>query len=155
MPTIRFTTVTDVPASAFVAALTDFGPSRPKTWPNIDPTRYIVHELGATTADVTEGASFAGGIWERGTYDWSVPGLVRFEVKDSNAFAAGSSWEYRVAEADGRTRIDVTVRRRPRTVKARMISLMLRVFGRRVFRKDLEQTLAILQGVAGAAGSRR
>jgi hypothetical protein len=144
MPTIRFTTVTDVPASAFVAALTDFGPSRPKTWPNIDPTRYIVHELGATTADVTEGASFAGGIWERGTYDWSEPGIVRFTVSDSNAFAPGSYWEYFVDRENGRTRIDVTVRRRPKTLKARLLSVMLAGFGRRVFRKDLDRTLTII-----------
>ena len=155
MPTIAFSVMTDVPADQFIAALTDFTAARPKWWPNLDPERFTVHSVHATTADVTEGATFAGGIWERGTYDWSVPGFIRFEVEDSNAFAAGSSWEYRVARADGRTRIDVAVRRRPRTVKARIISLMLRVVGRRVFRKDLEQTLAILQGVAGAAGSRR
>jgi hypothetical protein len=145
MPTIRFTTDTDVPADEFVGALTDFGPDRPKTWPNLDPSRYRVHALCPPTADVTEGSSFAGGIWERGTYNWSEPGVVRFTVSDSNPFAPGSYWEYRVAELDGHTRIEVVVRRRPRTFKARVLSAILLVFGRRVFRKDLERTLAILR----------
>jgi hypothetical protein len=66
-------------------------------------------------------------------------------VSDSNPFAPGSYWEYRVAELDGHTRIEVVVRRRPRTFKARVLSAILLVFGRRVFRKDLERTLAILR----------
>jgi hypothetical protein len=45
---------------------------------------------------------------------------------------------------NGRTRIEVTVRRRPKALKPRLISVMLAVFGRRVFRKDLERTLATI-----------
>jgi hypothetical protein len=149
MPTIRFSVTTDVAPEKFIAALTDFTSARPKIWPNLDPERYVVHAVGNTTAEVTEGASFAGGIWERGTYDWSNPGVVRFNVSQSNAFAPGSYWEYRIADVGDRTRIDVTIQRRPYTVKARLISLMLRFFGTRVFRKDLETTLANLNaGVA-------
>jgi hypothetical protein len=154
MPTICFSVVTEVAAERFLAALTDFTASRPRWWPNLDPRFYQVHSLGETFADVTEGSSFAGGIWERGVYDWSTPGVVRFDVRESNAFAPGSSWDYRVAAQGGRTQIDVTVRRRPRTLKARMIGIPLRVFGRRVFRNDLERTLTILQDSTRARSDR-
>jgi hypothetical protein len=43
-------------------ALTDFGPDRPKHWPNLDPKYFETHALQATSAEVTEGSSFAGGV---------------------------------------------------------------------------------------------
>lgn len=46
-----------------------------------------IHEIGSTYADVTEGSAWAGGIWERARYDWSVPGLVTLTVTDSQARA--------------------------------------------------------------------
>jgi hypothetical protein len=144
LPTIQFSIVAQVSPEQVLAALTDFSERRPIRWPNLDPKRFRVHTLTPTSANVTEGSSFAGGIWERGTYDWSSPGIVRFVVEESNAFAPGSSWEYRVTDEHGHARVDVTIRRVPRTVKAHVIGLLLRVVGRRVFRKDLERTVRIL-----------
>ena len=60
-----------VAADEFIAALTDFGPSRPEMWPNLDAKYYELHELGDTWADVTEGSEFLGGVWARERYDWS------------------------------------------------------------------------------------
>jgi hypothetical protein len=147
MPTIDCRATTSLPAERVVAALTDFSPARPELWPSLDPSHYAVHERGETWADVTEGAGFAGGVWERGRYDWSSPGLVRFEVADSNAFAAGSSWEYRLrADPSGAgTVVELTVSRRAATPKGRVLTLLMRIGGRRALCGDLRRALAALE----------
>ena len=155
MTTVRFSLTTEVPPDRFINALTDFSEHRSSWWPNLDPHLFQVHALGPTSAQVTEGASFAGGIWERGTYDWSTPGVVRFDVEESNAFAAGSFWEYRVSPDGSGALIEVTIRRVPRTTKARFIAVLLSVFGRRVFRKDLQRTLSLLAGTTETQGRTR
>jgi len=152
MTTVRFSLTTEVPPDRFINALTDFSDRRPSLWPNLDPQCFQVHAVGPTTAEVTEGATFAGGIWERGTYDWSTPGTVRFTVEESNAFAAGSFWEYQVSPDGAGALIEVTVRRVPRTNKARLVALLLSVFGRRVFRNDLQRTLTLLAGTTEIQG---
>ena len=95
MTTVCFTTESALSPADIRAALTDFSDRRPALWPNLDPRFYQVHDLGENWADVTEGSSFLGGIWERDRYDWSTPGVVRIDVVESNAFAPGSYWEYR------------------------------------------------------------
>src|SRR5438045_1033779 len=64
MPRIEFDLTTGVSPDRFMAALTDFSPARADIWPNIDAQHLKVHELGADWADVTEGSSVAGGVWE-------------------------------------------------------------------------------------------
>ena len=69
LATISCTAATSVAPERVIDALTDFGPERPERWPNLDRRFYELHELRATSADVTEGSAFAGGIWERARYD--------------------------------------------------------------------------------------
>jgi hypothetical protein len=128
------------------AVLTDFSSGRPEKWPNLDPDMYKVHDLGQTWADVTEGSSFAGGIWERTRYEWTDPHRVVLTVTDSNAFAPGSSWEYTTAalSEDG-TRVDLVVDRRGRSAKGRFLASVLRVTGHKVFCGDLAKTLRGLE----------
>ena len=38
---------------------------RPELWPNLNAKLFEVHSVDGTQADVTEGSSFLGGIWER------------------------------------------------------------------------------------------
>jgi len=40
----------------------------------------------------------------------------------------------------------------PRTNKARLVALLLSVFGRRVFRNDLQRTLTLLAGTTEIPG---
>ena len=141
MPTIHLTERAAVPPERVIAALTDFTDARPSIWPSLAPDHYAVHQLGDTWADVTEGADFAGGVWERGRYDWSQPGVVRFSVTDSNAFAAGSSWEYRVRPDGAGSVVDLTVSRRPGTPKGRVLALLFRIVGRRALGADLRRAL--------------
>ena len=82
-----------VPPQAVLGALADFSDRRLALWPNIDRRYYKVHQLAATSAEVTEGSR---GVWERTRYDWSEPGTVRIQVQDSNTFRPGSYWIYKV-----------------------------------------------------------
>jgi len=145
MATVHVRTDTPVPPERIRAALTDFTGRRPDYWPNLDRSFYQVHATGGTWAEVTEGAAFAGGIWERSRYDWSSPEAVRLEVIDSNAFRPSSTWEYRIRpDGHGGSHVELTVRRLPRTAKGRLLAVLLTVFGRQIYRSDLAKTLSLL-----------
>jgi hypothetical protein len=90
MTTILLTVTTPVAPERVMRAFTDFTPQRLHTFPNIDPRYYEVHTIQATSAEVTEGSAFLGGVWERAHYDWSQPGDITITVQASNAFTAGS-----------------------------------------------------------------
>lgn len=145
MVEIRFEVQTPVPPDRVLAAATDFSERRPEVWSGIDPGRYVVHAVGADSADVTEGGREFGGIWARERYDWSVPGRVSAHVVDSNVFGPGSRWELRVAPGpDGGSRVAWTAVRRPKGLKGRVLTTILRVAGRRHLRGYLETTLSRL-----------
>jgi hypothetical protein len=141
MPRIEFEVDTAVSADRFVSALTDFSPRRAEIWPNIDAQHLKVHEVGPDWADVTEGSSLAGGVWERNRYDWSTPGTVRVETTESNTWRPGSSWLYRVEPAGAGSHIRVTVDRRPASLRGRLVAVLLVIAGRRVLRQATEQVL--------------
>ena len=145
MTTILLTVTTPVAPERILRAFTDFTPQRLRTFPKIDPRYYEVHAIEATSAEVTEGSAFLGGVWERAHYDWSQPGDITITVQASNAFASGSFWHYHIAAGEnGGSRVDFTVHRVGKNLKGRVLATMLRVFGRRIFRQDLEQTLGRL-----------
>jgi hypothetical protein len=79
-------------------------------------------------------------------YDWATPGLVCLNVIDSNAFGHGSYWEYHVDEADGGSRVALTVHRQPCTAKGRLLDAVLAVAGRLMFGADLRRALRRLEG---------
>lgn len=141
MPRIEFDLTTGVSADRFVAALTDFSASRADIWPNIDAQHLTVHEVGADWADVTEGSSLAGGVWERNRYDWSTKGTVRAETIESNTWRPGSFWLYRVEPTETGSHIQVTVDRRPATLRGRLVAVLLVFAGRRALRRATEQVL--------------
>lgn len=145
MPQVEFNVSSGVSPDQFLDALTDFSPKRADVWPNIDMDHLKIHEVGAHSADVTEGSSIAGGVWERNRYDWSVPGTVRVETIESNAWRPGSFWLYKVEPNGTGSNIHVTVDRRPATFKGRLIAVLLVLGGRRVLRQATEQVLRKLQ----------
>jgi hypothetical protein len=143
---------TTVPAQAVIGALTDFSEKRIELWPNIDRKYYKVHEVRRASADVTEGSR---GVWERTRYDWSEPGTVRIEVQDSNAFRPGSWWRYTIQpRPEGGSHVHLEFQRRPRNVKGLLLSVVLSVFGRKIFGSFLEETLRRLERRA-SPGARR
>ncbi len=151
MTTIHLTITTPVAPERIVRAFTDFTPQRLHTFPNIDPCYYEVHAVQATSAEVTEGSAFLGGVWERAHYDWLQPGEITITVQASNAFTSGSFWHYSIAAGEnGGSHVDFTLHRVGKNLKGQVLATMLRVFGRHIFRQDLEQTLKRLAEVSPA-----
>jgi hypothetical protein len=144
MANVEFTLETAVPARAVLAAAVDFGDRRTALWPTIPPEIYRVHDLGDRSAEVTEGSRFLGTIWARERYDWSEAGVVRATIVDSNVFRPGGTWELRVNEADGRTRIRVRSRRQARGLRGRILGTMLAVAGPAILAANFRLTLDVL-----------
>ena len=106
MGDVRVSATGKFPPERFVAALTDFSAEREKLFGNSQGGYLKVHGQGPDWADVTEGSTAGGGIWQRYRYDWSRPGEVRLEVLDSNTFGKGSYWEYHVTpDGSGGSRV--------------------------------------------------
>ncbi len=142
MPTIRFTIAVPIAPQAVAVALTDFSPDRPTRWRNLDPTTYRVHALGETWAEVTEGASLAGGVWERSRYDWSQPNVITSTLIDSNTVAPGSYWKYELRPSrNGGSEITCTVHRLGKGLRGRAIVTLVGLLGGRVIQRDLELRL--------------
>lgn len=127
-----------------LAAITDFGPRRAQVWPNIDEKHFQLHGQGPGWADVTEGSSAAGGVWERERYTWdAIAGTVSVETTDSNIWGAGSRWDYKLSPtAQGGTEINVRVERRGKEWKGRLIELGLLAVGARTLRRQMQRALA-------------
>jgi hypothetical protein len=143
MAEIHFHLETKLAPDAVLAVLTDFGPRRPKVWPNIDDRHFQVHGQGPGWADVTEGSSVAGGVWERERYTWdAATGHVAVETLDSNTWGPGSRWEYNLTPTpQGGTHIDVTVKRHGKGSKGRLIELGLTAVGAGMLRSQMERAL--------------
>ena len=148
MAQIHFQLETRLAPEAVLATLTDFGPRRATVWPNIDGQHFRLHEQGPGWADVTEGSSVAGGVWEREKYTWdAAKGTVAAETIDSNTWGPGSRWDYRLSPiAQGGTKIEVTVQRHGKGWRGRLIELALSAAGARMLRSQMEQALARSSG---------
>jgi Polyketide cyclase / dehydrase and lipid transport len=143
---------TTVSPERVIRALTDFSPRRFELWPNVERQYFKVESSGDTTAEVTEGSSVFGGVWERGLYDWSRPGTVRIEVKDSNAFKPGSYWLYEVTAAPGGgSHVHMEFDRRPANLRGILVSTALDLFGQKIFTKQLGETLRRLEASSDKA----
>ena len=144
MPTIHFKVESPLSPAAVLAVLTDFGPRRSEIWPNIDSAHFTVHGQGPGWAEVTEGNSVAGGVWERERYSWDpAANSVKIETLDSNTWGPGSGWDYRLTPGPGRgTTIDVTVVRNGKGVKGRLIGVALSLAGAGMLRSQMGQALA-------------
>jgi hypothetical protein len=142
--TIHFKVQSTLAPDAVLAALTDFGTSRAEVWPNIDSTHFKVHSQGPGWAEVTEGSSVAGGVWERERYSWDATArTVAVETLDSNTWGPGSRWDYRLTPGlDSGTTIEVTVVRNGKGLKGRLIGIGLALTGTGMLRSQMAQALA-------------
>ena len=144
MPRVHFRVETDLPPTAVLAALTDFGPRRAEVWPNIDSDHFEVHDQGPGWAEVTEGSAVAGGVWERERYNWdATAGTVAIETLDSNIWGPGSRWDYKLSPAaSGKgTLVDVVVVRNGKGFKGGLIGLALSLGGTGMLRSQTQQAL--------------
>jgi Polyketide cyclase / dehydrase and lipid transport len=130
----------DVPAERMLAAATDFSERRPELWPNISREFWKVHERGPNWAVVTEGSP---GVWARERYEWSNNRVVG-TTQDSNVFSPGGTWTLTAEPRDGAgSHIRVVLDRRFRG-KGWLFYPAVAVFGRRMFRRNLQKTLDVL-----------
>src|SRR6478609_419462 len=129
MPKTQFTVHTTLSPSETLDLFTDFGPERASRWPNVDAAHFTVHELGPDWAEVTEGNAMG---WERERYSWDVAaGTVAIDTLDSNLWALGSGWRYRLTPAAGGTDVEVTLTRVAGSFRGRLIGALIPVLGSR------------------------
>ena len=139
MPSTEFTVHTSLSPSQVMAALTAFGPERPRLWPGVDEAHFEVHDLGADWAEVTEGTAMG---WERGRYSWDVAsGTITIETLDSNLWGPGSGWRYVLTPAAGGAEVQVTLTRVPRTLLGRLIGALIPIVGARTLGQQLRSVL--------------
>ena len=143
---VHFKLQSTLAPEAVLAALTNFGPSRSEVWPNVDGAHFKLHGQGPGWAEVTEGSSVAGGVWERERYSWdTATRTVAVETIDSNTWGPGSRWDYRLTPGpDGGTSIEVTVVRNGKGVKGRLIGIALSFAGAGMLRSQMKQALTLI-----------
>jgi hypothetical protein len=140
-------TSTATPAQ-LLSALTDFGPGRQAIFGNSDDQFLEVHELGAHSADVTEGTGRGERAltWERLYYDWSDPNRVTMRVLDSNVWSTASLHTYSFTpQPDGTTSIDVDVVREGKNIKGRVLALVVSTVGKGSLAKALHNTVKAIE----------
>ena len=99
MSTIKVQVTTPKSPEEVRKILTDFSPARADAWPGVDLSHLQVHDSGEDWIEVTEGNNVG---WERERYSWDdAAGTVTATTVDSNLWAAGSRWDYRLVPVDG------------------------------------------------------
>jgi hypothetical protein len=149
--TARVSHDSSLPPDRILAAAADFTARRAEVFPAVSVERMEVHELGDTSADVTEGTR-AGPIvnWERCDYDWSQPGLVKADVTDSNIYDPdGSWWELKATTKNGGSHVEMIWEREfKRTPRGILFGFVFRNFGTRIFSgyaRDILENLETLE----------
>jgi hypothetical protein len=155
MSTIHLRQTTTLTPEQYVAGLTDFGPGRSKVFGNSADDYLKVHSKGTHEADVTEGS---GGIWERLHYDWSDLNRVVLTTTESNTWGGASGYVYTFPrQPNGTTDIDVVILGEGKTLKGKMLSLVLGTVGRSVLKNAFENSIKAIEArsnlAARAAGA--
>ena len=138
MTVIRVEADSTLPPERVLHAAHDFSDQREDVFPAVSIKRMDVHEMGQTSADVTEGTR-AGPIvnWERCRYDWSTPGRVLATVTDSNVYATpGSKWEITATPNEhGGSHVEMTwTREFKHGPRGRFFGTLFGLAGNRIFR---------------------
>jgi hypothetical protein len=146
--TIHVDADTSVAADRVLEAARDFSERRAEVFPAVSVDRMTVHELGETSADVTEATRAGlGDNWERCSYDWSQPGVVTATVTDSNVYAfPGSKWQLRAASTDSGSKVEMTwTREFQRGPRARFWGALFGLVGKPIFGKYARDVLKNLE----------
>jgi hypothetical protein len=142
MPTISTQIITPKPPEEVLRILTDFSPARADAWPGVDLSHLQVHDSGEGWVDVTEGNKVG---WERERYSWDAagdgPATVTATTIDSNLWAAGSRWDYRLTPSGTGTTVDVTVHRKGKGLKGTLVGALLVVIGKKMIADGLNSAL--------------
>jgi hypothetical protein len=149
MSTIHLHETTKLTPEQYISGLTDFGPGRGKLFGNSTDEYMKVHSRGATEADVTEGSK---GIWERLHYDWSDPNHVVLTTTDSNTWGGASGHTYTFKRRpDGLTDIDLVTVRDGKTLKGKLLGLVVGTVGKSVLEKAFVNSVKAIEARNGEA----
>ncbi|HEY5979355.1 MAG TPA: SRPBCC family protein [Microlunatus sp.] len=141
MPVVSVEVRSPLPPEEVLRVITDFSDRRAEAWPGVDLSRLVVHESGEGHADVTEGNDTT---WERVTYDWDAgTGTITALTTDSNVWAEGSRWDYRLTPVPDGTLVGVRLERHGKNLKGRLIGALLPVLGTKVVTDSLRSALRI------------
>jgi hypothetical protein len=152
--TVRVITESRLDPAHVLAAARDFSPRREEIFPAVSMEKTVVHEIGDSSADVTEETSTGIGTnWERCDYDWSQDGIVTATVTDSNVYAVpGSSWEITARPKGSGSEVElVWIREFRSSVRGRLFGTAFRLLGNRIFRKYGGEIIENLERVTPAA----
>jgi len=154
MTTIHVTIESRLSPEQVLAAGYDFSPRRAEIFPAVSIPNLEVHELGGTSADVTEGTPVGLGInWERCRYDWSQTGSVKALVTDSNVYQpASSSWELRATPLEEGSRVEmIWMREFTHNMRGRIFGTLFRLIGRPIFTREAKRIVKNLERRKAAA----
>jgi Polyketide cyclase / dehydrase and lipid transport len=139
MPKVHVQVQSTLPPAEVLRVLTDFGPNRAEVWPGVDDAHLTVHDQGPNFADVTEGNRIG---WERETYSWDADaGTISAVTTESNIWGPGSRWDYKLMSREGGTTVDITLSRRGKGIKGRLIGALLPIAGARFIKTNVEGAL--------------
>jgi len=133
---------TPVAPDRILAAMTDFSERRLALWPALAPSLYEVHSVGRATADVTEGSTKPFKVWARERYDWSQPGVVRWEVVESNFSHPGHGHRLRVEPSGTGSFVRLDYDRDVFGVKGFLGGVAMRLAGKGIMRGYFTRTFA-------------
>jgi hypothetical protein len=140
MPTTRFTVHTSLTPNEVMELFTDFGSDRASRWPNVNDAHFKVHDVGPDWAEVTEGNGLA---WERERYAWdAAEGTITIDTLDSNLWAPGSGWRYKLKPASGGTDVHVTLTRQAKSLRGKLVGALIPVLGARTLSRQFRSVLA-------------
>ena len=152
MAEIQVAVESDLSPDVVLGAAVDFSERRLQVWPGMDPAVYKVERRGEGCALVVEGTDVLGGVWARELYEWPVDdGAVRATVQESNTFMPGGTWELRATPTADGSHVEIVWRREGRGLKGRVLTLGMRLVGRKRLTDSLEETLRVLHEPGTAA----
>jgi hypothetical protein len=122
-------------------ALTDFTDRRTEIWPGLSKQHYAVYEVGDTTAVIREGSD-KPSVWARERYDWSKPGVVRWEVLESNFCNPGSYVQATATPgADDGSHVEIEWSRTGSNAFGKVVVVMMKVVGPRIIKGYIKKSL--------------
>ena len=141
MPVVNVEVRSPLSPAEVLRVITDFSERRAEAWPGVDLDRLVVHEVGESFADVTEGNDTT---WERERYEWdAAAGTVTATTLDSNVWGAGSRWDYRITPVEGGSLVGVRLERHGKNLKGKLIGALLPLVGRKVITDSLTSALQL------------
>ena len=139
MPVVTASVTTPLSPAEVLRILTDFGPARAKAFPGVDDSNLTLHDHGDTWADVTEGNKIG---WERERYEWDAgKGTISAVTTDSNLWAAGSRWDYRLSPQGDGTLVEIRLERHAKGLLGHLVGLLVPIGGKKMITTSFSKAL--------------